>query len=228
MTTEITDPSLALSDLRWPAPRSRGGSFDLDQQGVRARRAEGPGRVAGAVERPEQGTRGDLESQLATRAFSTSSTGSNGLSTTSRCSSISGDDGLDRRGARRAGKGGRSDRQARARGALLRGVRRAPRHPHGVRRGGRGRCPGLGADALPDVRAVPHFQKGFDVTIDEVTAGDEAGIKSATMTVRGAHAYGTLESERGAHRLVRISPFDSNARRHTSFRRGGRHPRSRR
>ncbi len=61
------------------------------------------------------------------------------------------------------------------------------------------------------------LQKGFDVTVDDITAGDEAGIKSATMTVRGAHAYGTLESERGAHRLVRISPFDSNARRHTSF-----------
>lgn len=60
-------------------------------------------------------------------------------------------------------------------------------------------------------------QKDFDVTVDEITAGDEAGIKSATMTVRGDHAYGTLESERGAHRLVRISPFDSNARRHTSF-----------
>jgi len=59
--------------------------------------------------------------------------------------------------------------------------------------------------------------KGFAVTVDEVTAGDEAGIKSATMTVRGDHAYGLLESERGTHRLVRISPFDSNARRHTSF-----------
>lgn len=59
--------------------------------------------------------------------------------------------------------------------------------------------------------------KGFDVTIDEVTPGDEAGIKSATMTVRGDHAYGRLESERGTHRLVRISPFDSAARRHTSF-----------
>ncbi len=59
--------------------------------------------------------------------------------------------------------------------------------------------------------------KGFDVTVDEVTPGEEAGIKSATMTVRGDHAYGRLESERGTHRLVRISPFDSAARRHTSF-----------
>jgi peptide chain release factor 2 len=58
---------------------------------------------------------------------------------------------------------------------------------------------------------------GFDVTVEDVTEGEEAGIKSMTMTVRGDHAYGTLESERGVHRLVRISPFDSNARRHTSF-----------
>jgi len=58
---------------------------------------------------------------------------------------------------------------------------------------------------------------GFSVTVEEVTEGDEAGIKSATMTVKGDRAYGTLESERGVHRLVRISPFDANARRHTSF-----------
>ncbi len=59
--------------------------------------------------------------------------------------------------------------------------------------------------------------KGFSVIVEEVTAGEEAGIKSVTMTVKGDRAYGTLESERGVHRLVRISPFDSNARRHTSF-----------
>lgn len=58
---------------------------------------------------------------------------------------------------------------------------------------------------------------GFKVTVEEVTEGDEAGIKSATFTVKGDRAYGTLESERGVHRLVRISPFDANARRHTSF-----------
>jgi peptide chain release factor 2 len=58
---------------------------------------------------------------------------------------------------------------------------------------------------------------GFSVTVEEVTEGDEAGIKSATMTVKGDRAYGTLESERGVHRLVRISPFDANSRRHTSF-----------
>jgi peptide chain release factor 2 len=58
---------------------------------------------------------------------------------------------------------------------------------------------------------------GFSVTVEEATEGDEAGIKSIAMTVKGDHAYGTLESERGVHRLVRISPFDANARRHTSF-----------
>ena len=58
---------------------------------------------------------------------------------------------------------------------------------------------------------------GFSVTVEEVTEGEEAGIKSATFTVKGDRAYGTLESERGVHRLVRISPFDANARRHTSF-----------
>ena len=58
---------------------------------------------------------------------------------------------------------------------------------------------------------------GFDVTVEEVTEGEEAGIKSATFTVKGGRAYGILESERGVHRLVRISPFDANARRHTSF-----------
>ena len=59
--------------------------------------------------------------------------------------------------------------------------------------------------------------KGFAVSVDDWTEGDEAGIKSATLSVTGDKAYGTLESERGTHRLVRISPFDSNARRQTSF-----------
>ncbi|NIA25921.1 MAG: peptide chain release factor 2 [Gammaproteobacteria bacterium] len=59
--------------------------------------------------------------------------------------------------------------------------------------------------------------KGLKVEIDEITPGDEAGIKSATLTVEGEHAYGILEGERGVHRLVRISPFDAARRRHTSF-----------
>jgi peptide chain release factor 2 len=60
-------------------------------------------------------------------------------------------------------------------------------------------------------------RRGFDVELNEVSEGDEAGIKSATFTVHGENAYGLLSAEQGVHRLVRISPFDSAARRHTSF-----------
>jgi peptide chain release factor 2 len=60
-------------------------------------------------------------------------------------------------------------------------------------------------------------QRGFSVELDEVTAGGEAGITSATFIVRGRFAYGLLSSEKGVHRLVRISPFDAQARRHTAF-----------
>jgi peptide chain release factor 2 len=60
-------------------------------------------------------------------------------------------------------------------------------------------------------------RSNFGVEIDEIQPGDEAGIKSATITIRGDYAYGSFEGERGVHRLVRISPFDSAARRHTSF-----------
>lgn len=57
----------------------------------------------------------------------------------------------------------------------------------------------------------------FKVTVMEYQSGEEAGLKSVTFTVAGDYAYGLLTSEIGVHRLVRISPFDSNARRHTSF-----------
>jgi len=60
-------------------------------------------------------------------------------------------------------------------------------------------------------------RSGFKHQIVELTAGEEAGVKSATITVEGRHAYGLLSTERGVHRLVRISPFDSAKRRHTSF-----------
>jgi peptide chain release factor 2 len=60
-------------------------------------------------------------------------------------------------------------------------------------------------------------KKGWKTTITEFQAGDEAGLKSATFNVSGEYAYGYLKAEAGIHRLVRISPFDSNARRHTSF-----------
>ncbi len=58
---------------------------------------------------------------------------------------------------------------------------------------------------------------GFQVNYLEYTPGDEAGVKSCTLLITGPFAYGYLKSERGVHRLVRISPFDSNKRRHTSF-----------
>jgi peptide chain release factor 2 len=58
---------------------------------------------------------------------------------------------------------------------------------------------------------------GFDIEVLEVSAGDVAGIKSATVHVRGEYAYGWLRTETGVHRLVRKSPFDSGHRRHTSF-----------
>jgi peptide chain release factor 2 len=60
-------------------------------------------------------------------------------------------------------------------------------------------------------------RRGFDVELLDQQEGEEAGIKSATLEIRGQYAYGYLRAERGVHRLVRISPFDSQARRHTSF-----------
>ncbi|MBR2967746.1 MAG: peptide chain release factor 2 [Clostridia bacterium] len=60
-------------------------------------------------------------------------------------------------------------------------------------------------------------KNGFSVEVMDVLDGDEAGLKSVTFVVKGLNAYGFLKAEKGVHRLVRISPFDSNARRHTSF-----------
>jgi peptide chain release factor 2 len=60
-------------------------------------------------------------------------------------------------------------------------------------------------------------KKNFSVQITDMQPGEEAGIKSVTFFVRGEYAYGLLKSEIGVHRLVRISPFDANKRRHTSF-----------
>ena len=62
-------------------------------------------------------------------------------------------------------------------------------------------------------------QRGFKTDVIESSPGEEYGIKSATFTVRGENAYGILKAERGKHRLVRLSPFDSAHRRHTSSRR---------
>jgi peptide chain release factor 2 len=60
-------------------------------------------------------------------------------------------------------------------------------------------------------------ERGFKTELVEVSPGEEAGLKSATFTVEGENAYGTLKAERGVHRLVRLSPFDQAHRRHTSF-----------
>ena len=60
-------------------------------------------------------------------------------------------------------------------------------------------------------------KRGFQAKLLDVTAGDEAGIKSASIEIRGDNVFGNLKSESGVHRLVRISPFDASSRRHTSF-----------
>ena len=60
-------------------------------------------------------------------------------------------------------------------------------------------------------------KRGYKVKLLDESRGEEAGIKSATFEIKGENAYGWLKTEHGTHRLVRISPFDSNARRHTSF-----------
>jgi len=60
-------------------------------------------------------------------------------------------------------------------------------------------------------------RRGFGTELLEQQPGEGAGIKSATFTVQGPYAYGYLKAEAGVHRLVRISPFDANARRQTSF-----------
>ena len=60
-------------------------------------------------------------------------------------------------------------------------------------------------------------RKGFEIDTLDYQQGDEAGIKNAMLLLKGVNAFGFLKSENGIHRLVRISPFDSNKKRHTSF-----------
>ncbi|HXE58311.1 MAG TPA: peptide chain release factor 2 [Gemmatimonadales bacterium] len=60
-------------------------------------------------------------------------------------------------------------------------------------------------------------RRGYEVTVLDLLPGEEAGIKSATLEIQGEYAYGFLKAEKGVHRLVRISPYDAQARRHTSF-----------
>ena len=120
--------------------------------------------------------------------------------------------------------------EAEDRAAQAQGRRRAPRARGApVRRGGsqrqlpgspcrrrRHREPGLGQHAVAHVHALGR-EAWLKVEFLEETEGEEAGIKSATIQVKGRNAYGWLKTEMGVHRLVRISPYDSNARRHTSF-----------
>ena len=60
-------------------------------------------------------------------------------------------------------------------------------------------------------------KKGYKITVLDYQDGDEAGIKNVSLLIKGSYAYGYLKNEKGVHRLVRLSPFDSNNRRHTSF-----------
>ncbi len=71
--------------------------------------------------------------------------------------------------------------------------------------------------AQPSAHEVSTLRPGADTELLDSSPGEEAGLKSATLAVRGRRAYGLLRSEHGVHRLVRISPFDQNHRRHTSF-----------
>ena len=80
----------------------------------------------------------------------------------------------------------------------------------------RHRRAGLGRDPAPHVHALGD-ERGFQAELLEGSPGEEAGLKSATFTVKGENAYGALKAERGVHRLVRLSPFDQAHRRHTSF-----------
>src|SRR5207247_719865 len=69
----------------------------------------------------------------------------------------------------------------------------------------------------PSAHQVSTLRPGCETEVLETSAGEEAGLKGATIVFRGRRAYGLLRSEHGVHRLVRISPFDQNHRRHTSF-----------
>jgi len=73
------------------------------------------------------------------------------------------------------------------------------------------------ADMLSRMYARYSERMGFEIEVIDEQPGDEAGIKSMTFIVKGHYAYGYLRAEKGVHRLVRISPFDANKRRHTSF-----------
>ncbi len=98
-------------------------------------------------------------------------------------------------------------RRGRRQRHLYRGQCRRRRH----------REPGLGRDAPAHVYRAGRSATAMKVELVDQHSGEQAGIKSATLLVKGENAYGYAKTESGVHRLVRISPYDSNARRHTSF-----------
>ena len=106
--------------------------------------------------------------------------------------------------------------RARGGAAVRRPVRRRRRAGHGQRRRRRHRRAGLGGDGAADGHALGRA-RGFKVELLEASAGEEAGIKSATFRAAGENAYGLYSAEKGVHRLVRLSPFDSANRRQTTF-----------
>jgi peptide chain release factor 2 len=116
------------------------------------------------------------------------------------------------------GQGARARRgEARARDAPGRRVRRPRRRRDAARRCGRAPSRRTGPRCCSACTCDGPKREKLDVEVDETLLGDEAGIKSATFIVHGPYAYGLLSAERGVHRLVRISPFDAQKRRHTSF-----------
>ena len=108
-------------------------------------------------------------------------------------------------------------REARARDPARRRVRRPRRRRHACTRAPAGPSRRTGPRCCCGCTCGGPSASGLDVEVDETLPGDEAGIKSATFIVHGPYAYGLLSAERGVHRLVRISPFDAQKRRHTSF-----------
>ncbi len=124
--------------------------------------------------------------------------------------------------SRRRSRGGAAQAQGRGGAARARGAaRRARPTPTTayleVHAGAGGTESQDWADMLLRMYVRWAEQHGYKVDYIEETQGEEAGIKSATIEIKGRNAYGWLKTENGVHRLVRISPFDSNARRHTSF-----------
>ena len=115
-------------------------------------------------------------------------------------------DSLERRA--RAAPGGR---------ALHREVRRGRRDPRDPLRERGGPTPRTGPRCSSACTCAGLSDRGFEHELLEASPGEEAGLKSATVAVRGENAYGVLKAERGVHRLVRQSPFDASHRRHTAF-----------